>query len=98
VAALRRVTDTDNVLSSEMDLAVDESLAVDVVLSPGDVEVHHPNIIHGSGANRSPRRRAGLTIRYIPTSTRILAPNHPCAFLLRGNAVPGVNDYREIPS
>ena len=50
---------------------VDESKAVDFVLKAGDVSVHHPNIIHGSDANNSPRRRCGLTIRYIPTTTRI---------------------------
>ena len=69
---MRERTDVSNVLNSEIDPAlVDESLAVDLVLQPGDVSVHQPNIIHGSNANNSPLRRAGLTIRYIPTSTRI---------------------------
>jgi len=94
----RTSTDVVNVLSSEIDANVDESAAVDLVLSPGDVEVHHPGIVHGSGANPSPRRRCGLTIRYIPTSTRILEPAWPCAFLLRGRPVPGVNDYVERPN
>ena len=77
---------------------VDESEAVDIVLDPGEVEVHHPNIIHGSHANRSPRRRCGLTIRYIPTSTKILTDSQwPSAFLLRGNPVPGINDYLPYP-
>lgn len=79
---------------------VDESKAVDIVLDPGDVEVHHPNIIHGSHANASPRRRCGLTIRYIPTSTRLTDPNAdswPSLFHLRGTAVPGINAYRPWP-
>ncbi len=77
---------------------VDESKAVDIVLDPGDVEVHHPNIIHGSYANHSDRRRCGLTIRYIPTSTKVITDTKwPSLFLLRGEAVPGVNDYRPIP-
>ena len=42
---------------------------VDVVLQPGDISIHHPNIVHGSNANLSQRRRCGLTIRYIPTTT-----------------------------
>ncbi len=96
---VRKRTDVANVLGSEMDPAlVDESKAVDVILKAGDVSVHHPNIIHGSNANRSPKRRAGLTIRYIPTSTRIVVEGQwPCAFLLRGKAVPGVNTYLPRP-
>ncbi len=92
-------TDMANVLSAEIDPAsVDESRAADVVLKAGDVSVHHPNIIHGSEANNSARRRCGLTIRYIPTSTRIISDQPwPSAFLLRGQAVPGVNEYRARP-
>ena len=87
-----------NVLESQVDPAlVDESKAVDLVLRAGDVSVHHPNVIHGSDANLSPMRRCGLTIRYIPTSTRITIPNFPSAFLLRGEAVPGINDYLPRP-
>ncbi|WP_432970798.1 phytanoyl-CoA dioxygenase family protein [Dactylosporangium sp. CA-233914] len=76
---------------------VDENRAVDMVLAPGDVEVHHPNIVHGSNANTSPHRRCGLTIRYIPTSTRITGEQrpYPSAFLLRGR--PGVNVYQPRP-
>jgi ectoine hydroxylase-related dioxygenase (phytanoyl-CoA dioxygenase family) len=96
---MRKRTDVGNVLSSEIDPAlVDESRAVDLVLQPGDVSVHQPNIIHGSNANHSPLRRAGLTIRYIPTHTRIAVEGQwPCAFLLRGQAVPGVNSYLPRP-
>jgi ectoine hydroxylase-related dioxygenase (phytanoyl-CoA dioxygenase family) len=43
---------------------VDESLAVDVVLAPGDVSVHHPNLIHGSGPNATERQRRALALRY----------------------------------
>ncbi|HEX6522537.1 MAG TPA: phytanoyl-CoA dioxygenase family protein [Streptosporangiaceae bacterium] len=85
------------VFDVESDVAVDESKAVDLILEPGDVEVHHPNIMHGSNPNTSPRRRCGLTIRYIPTSTRITSREQPfpSALLLRGD--PGVNDYQPRP-
>lgn len=77
---------------------VDESKAVDLVLAPGDVSVHNPNIVHGSLANHSPKRRCGLTIRYIPATTLIVTDEQwPSAFLLRGNAVPGINDYLPWP-
>jgi phytanoyl-CoA hydroxylase len=91
--------DVDNVLGAEMDLArVDEEKAMDVELRPGDVEIHHPNLIHGSHANTSSRWRRGLTIRYIPTTTRIISDTpFPSAFLLRGEAVDGVNSYQPWP-
>ncbi len=91
--------DIANVLNSEMDPAlVDESKAVNVELNAGDVSIHHPNMFHGSKANLSPKRRAGLTIRYIPTSTRIVTTKQwPSAFLLRGEAVSGVNEYLPLP-
>lgn len=94
---------------------IDESKAVDVVLRAGDVSVHSPNIVHGSNANNSPKRRCGLSIRYIPTTTRIVRHmpgprggraaaavwwpdgKWPCCFLLRGEAVPGVNEYVSMP-
>jgi len=91
-------TEVQSVLGSQIDTAlVDESMAVDIVLEAGDVSVHHPNIIHGSNANTSPHRRCGLTIRYIPTSTRIKTEGVHPAFLLRGNAVPGINEYLDNP-
>lgn len=90
--------DQPNVLSSSLeDSVVEESKAVDVVLKAGDVSIHHPNIIHGSNANTSPRRRAGLTIRYIPATTRIKteSPPWPACFHLRGK--PGVNLCNPLP-
>ncbi|MFT4084709.1 MAG: phytanoyl-CoA dioxygenase family protein [Nocardioides sp.] len=97
VERLRARADVDNVLGSEIAAEVDESQAVDLVLAPGDVEVHHPHIVHSSRANLSPRRRCGLTIRYIPTSTRITGDQQPfaSAFHLRGD--PGVNAYQQPP-
>jgi len=96
-AAMRERTDVENVLGAEIAVEVDESQAVDMVLEPGDVEVHHPKIVHGSNPNTSPHRRCGLTIRYIPTSTRITAEEqpYPSAFLLRGD--PGGNSYQPRP-
>lgn len=77
---------------------VDEARAVDLILAPGDVSVHNPLIVHGSNANTSPKRRCGLTIRYIPTTTRLLVEGAGCPFLLRGSAVPGVNRYLPKPA
>jgi phytanoyl-CoA hydroxylase len=90
-----------NVLNASMDEGlVDESQALDVILAPGDVSIHHPNVIHGSNPNTSARWRRGLTIRYIPTSTTIITKDDEIwssAFLLRGRSVTGVNRYRAFP-
>jgi phytanoyl-CoA hydroxylase len=92
-------TDVPNVLESAIkEGIVDESKAVDIILKPGDISVHHPNIIHGSNANTSSHRRAGLTIRYIPTTTRIVTKKiWPSAFYLRGKAHPEINQYNPVP-
>lgn len=89
-----------NVLSSGMDPSlVEEDKAVDCVLKAGGVSVHHSNLIHGSNANHSAMRRCGLTIRYIPATTRILTRSErwPSAFMLRGKESPGVNNYNPRP-
>lgn len=97
LAEMRATGAADTVLSEEIAVDVDESDAVDLALSPGDVSVHHPSIVHGSNANTSDRWRRALTIRYIPTSVRITEPDAATAFVLRGDAVDGVNRYRERP-
>ncbi|MBI3852743.1 MAG: phytanoyl-CoA dioxygenase family protein [Verrucomicrobia bacterium] len=95
---MRKRREEANVLDSEIDPSlVDESKSVECALKRGGVEVHHPNTIHGSRANHSPLRRCGLTIRYIPTSTRITKDVGCPPFLLRGEAVPGINEYAPFP-
>ncbi|MEM8746883.1 MAG: phytanoyl-CoA dioxygenase family protein [Actinomycetota bacterium] len=91
-------SDVDSVFGDESSIDIDEDAAVDVQLTPGDVEIHHPALVHGSAPNRSLRRRCGLTIRYIPTTTRIATDEQPwrCAFHLRGRE--GVNVYRQRPT
>ncbi len=91
-------TDVENVLGSSMSSdRVDPSSAINVALTAGDLSIHHPNLIHGSEANLSDQWRMGLTIRYVPTTTRILKPEMAAPFLLRGKAVPGINSYRPRP-
>ena len=79
--------------------SVDESQAVSLILNPGDMSIHHPNVTHGSYANTSPRWRRGLTIRYIPTYTRITRPQpHPAAFILRGRGYENGNGWNPWPT
>lgn len=46
---------------------VDDSTAVDLVLQPGEMSLHHPRTIHASSPNRGSERRVGFTIQsYLP--------------------------------
>jgi len=62
----------DNLLSRGQEIAVkvDESKAVDLLLKPGEMSLHHIKLVHGSAANDSADRRIGFAIRYIPTHVR----------------------------
>ena len=93
----------DQVLDDD---AFDPAAARDIVLSPGQFSMHDVNLIHGSNANTSGRRRAGLALRYMPATsvfvrdlsspsgaTRTSAPNFADRpiFLMRGRDVSGKN-------
>jgi ectoine hydroxylase-related dioxygenase (phytanoyl-CoA dioxygenase family) len=62
----------DNLLSRGQEIAVevDQSKAVDILLKPGEISLHHIKLVHGSEPNRSEDRRIGFAIRYIPTYVR----------------------------
>ncbi|WP_282606430.1 phytanoyl-CoA dioxygenase family protein [Pelagibius sp. Alg239-R121] len=49
--------------------AFDEKKAVNLVLEPGQMSMHDVYMIHGAAANSSPRRRAGVAIRYMPATS-----------------------------
>ncbi|MEM7031710.1 MAG: phytanoyl-CoA dioxygenase family protein [Chloroflexota bacterium] len=89
----------ENLFSIAMDpTAIDDAEAVSLILNPGDISIHHPNIVHGSNPNASSRWRRGLTIRYIPTSTRITREQpHPAAFIFRGQGYANGNGWNPLP-
>jgi len=62
----------DNLLSRGQEIAVevDKTKAVDLILRPGEMSLHHIKLVHGSEPNRSNDRRIGMAIRYIPTHVR----------------------------
>jgi len=64
--------DPDNLLTRGQEIAVDvdDKDAVDVVLQPGEMSLHHGRIFHASHPNSSDDRRIGLAIRYIKPSMR----------------------------
>ena len=63
---------------------VDESEAVDLVLRPGEMSLHHVRLIHGSEPNATDDRRIGFAIRYIPTWVRQTNGPRDSAVLVRG--------------
>jgi ectoine hydroxylase-related dioxygenase (phytanoyl-CoA dioxygenase family) len=76
----------------------DESLAVDLELRPGEMSIHHPRVIHGSGANVSGQPRIGFATVYVATSTKqTTAPSHG-ATLVRGVDTEGYFPVNARPS
>ena len=85
----------------------DEKTAVDLELEPGQMSMHDVYMIHGAEDNRSPQRRTGVALRYMPGSSlfdRSLRPSDgktgvPVSFatrplwLLRGQDRTGQNDF-----
>ena len=69
---------------------VNEAQAVYFSLTPNTCSLHDARIIHGARANTSERRRAGYTMRYLPTSTRVHPdPNGHKIWLARGVDLAG---------
>ncbi|MGI9522947.1 MAG: phytanoyl-CoA dioxygenase family protein [Hyphomicrobiaceae bacterium] len=87
--------------------AFDEDSAVDLELEPGQMSMHDVYLVHGAAANVSPKRRAGVALRYMPASSvfdRAVRPASdqsgiPVSFasrplwLLRGHDQTGQNDF-----
>ena len=83
----------------------DEGLAVEIELQPGQMSFHDVRMIHGSLANTSPRRRAGLILRYFPAASHFdrgipnasnaqgFAVSDQPLILMRGEDTSGRNDF-----
>ncbi len=90
-----RVRETDSVLMLECERGqFREDTAVPVTLRAGEVSIHDDKLVHGSPANPSDTRRAGLTIRFSRTNVKCdLAINpHFTTYLCRG-----VDEYHHNP-
>lgn len=76
----------ENLLSrgQEIEVQVDLRRAVDVVLQPGQMSLHHVLLFHGSEPNRSRLPRVGYAIRYLPTRVHQRAGLRDSATLVRG--------------
>jgi ectoine hydroxylase-related dioxygenase (phytanoyl-CoA dioxygenase family) len=65
---------TKNIFSSQI-VGVDESKAIYMTLQPNQCSLHEARIVHGAQANTSPKRRAGYTMRYFPTTSLVYHEN-----------------------
>lgn len=77
----------DNLLSRGQEIQVDvrEEEVADIILKPGEMSLHHVNIIHGSNANHSDRKRIGFAPRYIrPDVAQVQVAHRQPAVLVRG--------------
>jgi non-heme Fe2+,alpha-ketoglutarate-dependent halogenase len=95
-----RSSDTDSVLTLECERGqFREDSAVSLNLKAGQVSIHDDKIVHGSPANHSDRRRAGLTVRYSSTIVKCdLAVNpHFTTYLCRGVDRYNHNPVGKVP-
>jgi ectoine hydroxylase-related dioxygenase (phytanoyl-CoA dioxygenase family) len=66
------VRDDPNLLNrrgERIRMDVDESQALDVVLQPGEMSLHHSTIVHGSNPNTSAGPRIGFIVRFVTSRT-----------------------------
>ena len=91
----KRSQETSSILTLELESgSFSEADAVQWKLAPGEISLHDDRAVHSSPANPSPRRRAGLTIRYSGTNVKndmSVNPNFK-AYLCRG-----VDEFRLNP-
>jgi hypothetical protein len=75
-----------NLLSRGQEIAVEvkPEEAIDVVLAPGEMSLHHVLLVHGSEPNRADHRRIGFAIRYVAANVYQTAGVRESATLVRG--------------
>ncbi len=98
----QRSTETDSVLTLELADGTDFRAdgAVQFKLKAGECSLHDDRAIHGSPANPSARRRAGLTIRFSGTDVKndlSVNPNFK-VYLCRGEDTYRHNPYGTPPT
>ena len=72
------VDESQNIFSSEIVAEeIDEAKAVYLELEPNHCSLHEGRIIHGAKANTSDTRRAGYTIRFFPTTSKVYPEKNP---------------------
>jgi len=88
----------DNLLTRGQEIAVDvdENRAANITLEPGEMSLHHVDIVHGSDPNTSDIPRIGFAIRYIASHVRQTG-GRTTATLARGEDTHGHFDLEPRP-
>lgn len=81
----------DNMLTRGQELKIDiaEREIAPMPLQPGQMSMHNVRSAHGSGPNTTDDRRIGLSLQYMPTSTRQQLAEWDNAALVRGTDTYG---------
>jgi ectoine hydroxylase-related dioxygenase (phytanoyl-CoA dioxygenase family) len=68
----------DNILTrGQVAKGIDETTAVDLVLKPGQMSLHHAKVVHGSRPNTSTHRRVGFAMQsYMPPHVEQIVGNN----------------------
>ena len=83
------VDDEGNVLDQTVENVERFGNPIDVELTAGEISIHSDLLLHGSGANRSDRRRCGLTLRYCSADVRAHLGWNRKGVLVRGSDPSG---------
>ena len=62
----------------------DDETGFPMPVAAGEMSLHHTDLVHASGANRSDDRRIGYAISYIPAHVRPVGAVRPHALCVRG--------------
>ena len=81
-----------------IDHPLDPARAVTMPLRAGQISLHHTHLVHASEANRTPERRVGIGVSYIPAHCRLVSGARVGATLVRGRDGHGHFDADPRPA
>ncbi|MDG1410575.1 MAG: phytanoyl-CoA dioxygenase family protein [Acidimicrobiales bacterium] len=86
----------DNILTRGQTVAgINEASAVDLVLRPGQMSLHHPWLVHGSQPNRTKGRRVGVALQgYLGADVRPARGEH---HVLAVRGAPPHTSFTTVP-
>ncbi len=92
--------DESNLLTrgQEVSEAIDESQAVHMPLTPGQMSLHSVRLAHASSPNNSQDRRIGVSLHYMPTCARQIMSDWDSAALVRGKDEFGNFEHTPVPA
>ena len=64
----------------------DDAQGTFIPVGPGEMSLHHTDLVHASGANTSSDRRIGFAISYIPAHVKPVGAVKPSALCVRGRS------------